>query len=116
MSRNCKWNIYEALPKRVSVGDYLLALHLVREKAMTWPYITQYYPRTLTEMISDRGRLWWTRFSRWRRTTPRRATRYSNGWILTAVILWVVFLCLVGFSHLPKDLTVLMKMVDSGAW
>ena len=102
---------FESLPKWVSVGDFLLALHLGRAKGTTWPFITKRYPRSLTEMILDRGRLWSTRFCRWHDTTRSQPITYSPRLILLVLLLWAVFLCWL--IDQTVGLTMLMKMVDS---
>lgn len=111
MSLRFRWSTLGALPKQVSAADYLLALHLGLARGMTWHCITKRYPRSLTEMISDRGQLWWTRYSRWRKATPRRAIVYSAKWVTLAILLWAIFLSLL--IGTTPDLTMLMKTGDN---
>lgn len=111
MSLHFRWHILAALPKQVSVEDFLLASHLGRAKGMTWHYITKRYPRSLTEMISDRGLLWRAKYLRWRKSVRAEPITLSlRSVILLGLLLGIsLFFLLV----MMPVLTMPTKMVDS---
>lgn len=58
---------WSSVPQSVSLREYLLASHLVRERDMTWRYLSLQYPRSFTEICSDQARSLLNGCTRWLR-------------------------------------------------
>lgn len=63
--------ILSSLPKRVSLQDYLLALHLGQGRGIESQYLLHRYPRSLTEICSDQLNLLVKSCTRWLRRRQR---------------------------------------------